>query len=1022
MPSGDDESEYRLIVIETTGTVECKDTSNAATLIVLTAPTIASQSANDTTCVNGEASFMASATKGEAGILTYQWQKQLSGGSFVDINNENNNTLSLTNVPNGDDESEYRLIVIETTGMVECKDTSDAATLIVLTAPTIASQPTNDTTCVNGEASFMTNATNGEAGTLTYQWQKQLSGGSFVDINNENNNTLSLTNVPNGDDESEYRLIVIETTGMVECKDTSDAATLIVLTAPTIASQPTNDTTCVNGEASFMTNATNGEAGTLTYQWQKQLSGGSFVDINNENNNTLSLTNVPNGDDESEYRLIVIETIGTVECKDTSDAAILIVLTAPTIASQPTNDTTCVNGEATFMASGTKGEAGTLTYQWQKQLSGGSFADINNENSTTLSLSTTPSTDDESEYRLIVTETTGTIECKDTSDAATLIVLSAPTVASQPTNDTTCFNGAADFMASATNGETGTLTYQWQKKPSGGSFSDISNENSTTLSLSTIPSADDESDYRLIIIETTGTVECKDTSEAATLIVLSPPTITNPSPDTSLVNGSASFMAMGSNGESGNLTYQWQESTDAGTNFNNITDGGIFSNSTSTTLNLTGVQASDDAHQYRLIITESTGTIMCKDTSMAATLEVPSPLMITNPLPDTACVNGSASFTSTLSNGGTGTLTYQWQESNDGGGSFNNITDGGIYSNTNTSTLNLTGVQAADDENQFRLIVIETTGSIIDKDTSTAAILIVLSPPAISNPMPDTACVNGDASFTATGSQVESGSLTYQWQESTNGGTSFSDISDGGIFTNTSATTLNLTGVQSSDDEHQYRLIVLETTGTIVCKDTSTAATLVVLTAPSISMNPSNDSTCVNGDASFTATGSQVESGSLTYQWQESTNGGTSFSNISDGGIFTNTSTTTLNLIGVQSSDDEHQYRLIVLETTGTIVCKDTSTAATLVVLTAPSISMNPSNDSTCVNGDASFSATGSQGESGSLSYQWQESTNGGTSFSDISDGGIFTNTSATTLNLTGVQSSDDEHQYRLIILETTAR
>ena len=304
------------------------------------------------------------------------------------------------------------------------------------------------------------------------------------------------------------------------------------------------------------------------------------------------------------------------------------------------------------------------------------------------------------------------------------------------------------------------------------------------------------------------------------------------------------------------------------------------------------------------------------------------------------------------------------------------------------------------------------------KDTSTAATLVVLTAPSISmNPSNDSTCVNGDASFTATGSQVESGSLSYQWQESTNGGTSFSDISDGGIFTNTSSTTLNLTNVQSSDDEHQYRLIILETTGTIVCNDTSTAATLVVLTAPSISMNPSNDSTCVNGDASFSAIGSQGESGSLTYQWQES-NDGTTFNDIADAGIFSGSATANLSLTTVPVSIDNYFYRVIVTEKVGTIACPDTSSTANLQVFSKPTLTLNAVNDTTCSNGNAKFVVTAINTDGGNLSYQWQESADG-TIFSNINEGGIFNGTTNDTLKHTGVTTVRDNYAYRVIITET---
>ncbi|MFP4458289.1 MAG: hypothetical protein ACLFSQ_01735 [Candidatus Zixiibacteriota bacterium] len=92
-----------------------------------------------------------------------------------------------------------------------------------------------------------------------------------------------------------------------------------------------------------------------------------------------------------------------------------------------------------------------------------------------------------------------------------------------------------------------------------------------------------------------------------------------------------------------------------------------------------------------------------------------------------------------------------------------------------------------------------------------------------------------------------------------------------------------------------------------------------ILYSPSITANPS-DATVDEGDAasfSVTATGD-----GLTYQWRQSTDGGSSWSNIGTGGSSYTTGSTT-------ESMDGYRYRCIV---TGTCSPADTSAAATLTV------------------------------------------------------------------------------------------
>ncbi|MEM6319526.1 MAG: 3-coathanger stack domain-containing protein, partial [Bacteroidota bacterium] len=220
----------------------------------------------------------------------------------------------------------------------------------------------------------------------------------------------------------------------------------------------------------------------------------------------------------------------------------------------------------------------------------------------------------------------------------------------------------------------------------------------------------------------------------------------------------------------------------------------------------------------------------------------------------------------------------------------------------------------------------------VDCVDTAKVIITVLTPPNSNNhPSPDTTCIGKDASFMATGTNGESGILTYQWQESMNNGTSFNDIIDGGIFSNSTTTTLNLADVQTTHDAHQYRLIVTETTGTVECIDTSNAATLQVFSKPVINTQPSSIIICENENTFFEVVATENDGGVLSYQWQESTDG-TNFSNISDTAPFNGTSTDTLNLTNVATSKNTFLYRVIIIETVGTIACTDTSDVVMLTV------------------------------------------------------------------------------------------
>jgi hypothetical protein len=68
------------------------------------------------------------------------------------------------------------------------------------------------------------------------------------------------------------------------------------------------------------------------------------------------------------------------------------------------------------------------------------------------------------------------------------------------------------------------------------------------------------------------------------------------------------------------IVYQWQVSTDGGNNWNNVSNGGVYSGATTSTLNLTGVAASYNGYKYRCVLSVNA----CSSTvnSAAATLTV----------------------------------------------------------------------------------------------------------------------------------------------------------------------------------------------------------------------------------------------------------------------------------------------------------------------------------------------------------------------------------------------------------------
>ena len=161
---------------------------------------------------------------------------------------------------------------------------------------------------------------------------------------------------------------------------------------------------------------------------------------------------------------------------------------------------------------------------------------------------------------------------------------------------------------------------------------------------------------------------------------------------------------------------------------------------------------------------------------------------------------------SVTADGGSGTLSYQWQV--DEGSGFNDL-----VGETN-STLSLTSVTNANDGFQYQVIV--STGACAAV-TSAAATLSVEGPLVINtDPTSETICAGEDVTFSVT-ADGGSGTLAYQWQ--VDEGSGFNDL------VGETNSTLNLTSVTNANNGFQYQVIV--STGACAAV-TSATATLTV--------------------------------------------------------------------------------------------------------------------------------------------------------------------------------------------------
>jgi hypothetical protein len=198
------------------------------------------------------------------------------------------------------------------------------------------------------------------------------------------------------------------------------------------------------------------------------------------------------------------------------------------------------------------------------------------------------------------------------------------------------------------------------------------------------------------------------------------------------------------------------------------------------------------------------------------------------------------------------------------------------------------------------------------------------TPPSItSQPQPQTICEGSDATFNV----IVTGASEYQWQISSGGGP-FSDI------LGATSTSYTVTGATAGMNGNQYRIIAKEPCGT---STTSNAATLTVNTPITITNQPTARNICATGNTNFSVTATGT---SPIYQWQLSTNGGTSWNNIANGGVYSGVTTPTLSLANITADMNGNLYRVVI---TGAAPCGSVNSAgAALNVTPQPVITASP--------------------------------------------------------------------------------
>ncbi|MAE87331.1 MAG: hypothetical protein CMB80_31645, partial [Flammeovirgaceae bacterium] len=601
------------------------------------------------------------------------------------------------------------------------------------------------------------------------------------------------------------------------------------------------DPVCYSSSVSF---TSSGKRGTIKeWQYQEKIGSGSWsgwstFSTSSSTSQSKSITNSSNQDMLVQVRVKVKNGVCSETYSSAKQITVYANLTAGSIGGA---QSICYNGNPSAMTNSSSATGGTgRTYQWQKSTSSASsgFSNISGATGSTYDPGTlTQST----WYRRMVTSASG-CGTKYTS-AVKVTVYADLTAGSIGGAQTICYNGNPSVLTNGSSASGGTgRTYQWQKSTSSSSsgFSDISGATGSTYDPGTLTQS---TWYRRRVTSASG-CGTKYTSAVKVTVYGNLNAGSIGGAQTICYNGNPSAFTNSSSASGGTgIAYQWQKSTtSASSGFSNI------SGATSSTYDA-GTHTQSTWYRRAAISAAGCGTKYTSAVKVTVYANLGSGSIGNS---QTVCYGGDpSSFTSTASaSGGNGSYSYLWQKSTNSGSTWSDIS-GATSATYNSGTLTAT--------TQFRRKVVSCSQTKYS-NTVTVTVQPNLNAGSIGNGQ--TVCYEGDPSaFTNTGSASGgNSSYSYQWQKSTNGGSTWSDIGGATSSTYNSSTLTTTT---------QFRREVTS------CNQTKYTSAVTVTVRSNLNAGGiSNSQTvCYGGDPSaFTSTSTASGGdGSYSYQWQIST-------------------------------------------------------------------------------------------------------------------------------------------------------
>jgi subtilisin-like proprotein convertase family protein len=298
----------------------------------------------------------------------------------------------------------------------------------------------------------------------------------------------------------------------------------------------------------------------------------------------------------------------------------------------------------------------------------------------------------------------------------------------------------------------------------------------------------------------------------------------------------------------------------------------VFSDgTTSTTYNnyisgtLINVSPSSTTTYSIVSVTGANGCLGSGNSGSANIVVTPPAAITTQPVNKLVCV-GASTIVSVTPNTFAGT-TFQWQVNSipaPGVPVWTNITNNEVYSNATTSSLNINNVTSVMSGFSYRVLISGFCGGNL---ISNPAIITVINPVTGIVTLRDTSiCANGSASFALGGGLTGGPGITHNFQISNDGGVTFTNIRNAGIFSGATSSTLLVTAAPNTTTSpilYKFRDSINLASACGFAPIYSNVATLTVNPLPVVSISAAPITNLFPG---LTSTLTAASSASI-YQW-----------------------------------------------------------------------------------------------------------------------------------------------------------